>query len=463
MINENATLLTNIKGYLNQLGYKVVDSEYYGYINSWYNWYRNKVDTFRKYKIYNGYQFVDKERFTLGMPKQASEDWASLLYNDNTSITVDETQQTNLDIALFDNKFPQKFAELLELTFALGTGATVVYKEKGKVKIDYINALMIFPIEVKNKEIVSCAFASVINDYYYINIHVKEDDHYRIVNKYVKKSGQEFIELESKSVENEYNSNVKMFQIYRPNVTNNIDIFSPFGISCFGNAICENKDVDICYDSFKDEFDLGRKRLFLPTEALTYRTIVNEKGESIEVPLFDRSQAEFYAFPIEEDENNKGIVEINPTLRVTEHIDALQTKLNLFSSACGLGPDRYSFKDGKVYTNETQVISTNSKLYKNIKSHEKLLTSSLSELVQAILYAVTDHEYDGDISIDYDDSIVEDTAEIKRQALLELNAGLIDNIQYYIDVYKMTEEQAIAFDKKLKKRSPVEEEPPDEE
>lgn len=462
MKNENATLLANVKGYLNQLGYKVIDNEYYSHINAWYNWYRSKVDEFRKYQIYNGYQFVNKERFTLGMPKQVSEDWASLLYNDNTSITVDEDQQVNLDIALFDNKFPQKFAELLELTFALGTGATVVYKEDGETKINYINALMIFPIEVRNKEIVSCAFASVINDYYYINIHVKEDDHYRIINKYVKKSGQEFVELKDMELE-ETTSDVKMFQIYKPNITNNIDIFSPFGISCFGNAIDENKDVDICYDSFKDEFDLGRKRLFLPTDALTYRTVINEKGESVEVPLFDRNQTEFYAFPLEGEENNKGIVEINPTLRVTEHIDALQTKLNLLSSACGLGPDRYLFKDGKVYTNETQVISTNSKLYKNIKNHEKLLTSSLSELVQAILYSVNDHEYDGDISIDYDDSIVEDTAEIKRQALLELNAGLIDNIQYYIDVYKMTEEQAIEFDKKIKARSPVEEEPPIEE
>lgn len=462
MKNENATLLANVKGYLNQLGYKVIDSEYYSHINAWYNWYRSKVDEFRKYQIYNGYQFVNKERFTLGMPKQVSEDWASLLYNDNTSITVDESQQVNLDIALFDNKFSQKFAELMELTFALGTGATVVYKEDGETKIDYINALMIFPIEVRNKEIVSCAFASVINDYYYINIHVKEDDHYRIINKYVKKSDQEFVELKDMELE-ETTSDFKMFQIYKPNITNNIDIFSPFGISCFGNAICENKDVDICYDSFKDEFDLGRKRLMLPTEALTYRTVVGEDGKDMEVPLFDRNQTEFYALPFNNDEGNQGITEINPTLRVSEHIDALQTKLNLFSSACGLGPDRYSFKDGKIYTNETQVISTNSKLYKNIKNHEKLLTSSLSELVQAILYSVNDHEYDGDISIDYDDSIVEDTAEIKRQALLELSAGLIDNIQYYIDVYKMTEEQAIEFDKKIKGRSPIEEEPPEEE
>ena len=41
---------------------------------------------------------LEKERFTLGMPTQVSEDWASLLYNDNTSITVGEEQQTDLSI-----------------------------------------------------------------------------------------------------------------------------------------------------------------------------------------------------------------------------------------------------------------------------------------------------------------------------------------------------------------------------
>ena len=228
MVNENATLVTNIKGYLKQLGYDVIDSEYYNHINEWYNWYRNKVDSFRKYNIYNGYQFVEKERFTLGMPKQVSEDWASLLYNDNTSITVDDEQQTDLDIALFDNKFSQKFAKLMELTFALGTGATVVYKKDGDVKIDYINALMIFPIHVENDEIISCAFASVVNDYYYVNIHIKEDDHYKIINKYIKKSGNSFVEVEGGQAEEETTETVKMFQIYKPNITNNIDIFSPF-------------------------------------------------------------------------------------------------------------------------------------------------------------------------------------------------------------------------------------------
>ena len=72
----------------------------------------------------------------------------------------------------------------------------------------------------------------------------------------------------------------------------------------------------------------------------------------MEVPILIEDKQSFMHCPINDDGSNNGITEINPTLRVTEHIDALQTKLNLLSSACGLGPDRYSFKDGKVYTNE---------------------------------------------------------------------------------------------------------------
>ena len=58
---------------------------------------------------------------------------------------------------------------------------------------------MIFPIHVENDEIISCAFASVVNDYYYVNIHIKEDDHYKIINKYIKKSGNSFVEVEGGS------------------------------------------------------------------------------------------------------------------------------------------------------------------------------------------------------------------------------------------------------------------------
>ena len=86
------------------------------------------------------------------------------------------------------------------------------------------------------------------------------------------------------------------------------------------------------------------------------------------------------------------------------------------------------------------------------------------------MYLRIGKEYEKDITIDFDDSIVEDSAEVKRQALLELNAGIIDNVQYYQDVYKMTKEQAIKFDAEIRNRKaatqpeePLEDEDGDEE
>lgn len=457
--------MQNIKGYLHTLGYDVLTPEYYSHIQEWTEWYKGELDNFHKYKMYNGFQFIDKKRASLKMPKRVSEEWASLLYNDRVCITIDEANQKILDKAFEKNHFQSKFSELIERTFALGIGATVVYKDsKGNPKIDYIIAPMVFPLRQDNGEIIDCAFGSVKPDGYYVNIHIQKlDGSYSIQNKKFKITGKNYEQVENKNVLSDYSSPTKMFQIYKPNIANNIDLFTPFGIGVYANAIEQNKTIDLIYDSFKNEFDLGKKRLFVKSETLTYKTVVgidkNGKPTSEEVPIFDREQGEFFALPGTEDD--PPITEINSQLRITEHIDALQTALNLFSDACGLGPDRFIFKDGKVYTNSDQVISTQSKLYHNIQSHEKILRDSITELVRALMYVIKGSEYKQDVSIDFDDSIVEDSEKTRQQAILEFNNGLIDEVQYYIDVYKMTEEQAIEFRDKIKQRTPQEE--PEEE
>ena len=56
---------------------------------------------------------------------------------------------------------------------------------------------------------------------------------------------------------------------------------------------------------------------------------------------------------------------------------------------------------------------------------------------------------DAEITVDFDDSIIEDTAELKRQAMLELNVGLISKAEYYRQVYKMGELQALEYEAKM--------------
>lgn len=453
-------LTENIKGYLKTIGYDTIDTEYYSNINNWIDWYKGYLDEFHKYRMYNGFRLIDKKRASLKMAKRVSEEWSSLLYNDKVNINVDEKLEEILKNALEKNKFDYKFSELLERTFALGTGAIVVYKDiQEKSKLDYIIAPMIFPLREDNGEIIDCAFASVKGDCIYLNIHVELNGVYRIQNKLIKNKRNKYEELKLKGIQDEHTSPIKMFHIIKPNIANNVDLFTSMGISVYANAIEQNKTIDLTYDSFRNEFDLGKKRLFIRTDVLTSKQLVytDEKGNKVdqEVPIFDNDQTEFFALPGEEDDDL--ITEINPELRITEHIDALQTELNLFSDTCGLGPDRFVFKDGKVYTNSSQVISTQSKLYKNIVNHEKILRYAIIDIVKSILYVETGKIYEGDVTIDFDDSIIEDSEKTRQQALLELNNSLIDDIQYYIDVYKMTEEQAIEFRDKIKERTPQEE------
>lgn len=441
------------------MGKKIVDVEWYDNIYTWLNWYKGKVDSFHNYFIYNGIENVHCKRYSMQMPKIIAEDWATLLYNDRTAIKVDDSQQKMLDEILEDNKFASKYSNFVEMMMALGYGAITEYKDsKGNPKMNFIIAPMIFPLRLEHNEVVDCAFASVTNDEYYINVHEKQENgKYKISNYYytiTSADGKTTAKKQKKGngVVEEYVSPVKLFQIFKPCIANNVDIFTPFGVSVYANAIDRVKACDLIYDSLRNEFVLGKKRLFLREDMVNYKPIVRADGTKINVPTFDNNDVEFYSLKSDEESQGEQIKEINPQLRTNEHIDSLQSALNILSDACGLGNDRYTFKSGNVYTNTTQIISTQSKLYKTLLKHEKELRSSMIEMVKGLLYVKNNSEYKGDVTIDFDDSIVEDTTEIQRRAMLELQSGIIDKVEYLVQVYKYSEKQAIDFVENIDKR-----------
>lgn len=469
LATNESDCLTAIRGFIKQvLNREVLATEYHAYINEWLLWYKGKVESFHTYNHFNGHRYKKCNRFSLGLPKQICEQWASLLYNDKVCFNLDS--DTKAGSAEFDdnailkeilekNKFLVKFNNLVEMYMALGTGATTEYKDaKGNVKINYIYAPMIFPLEVENGEIVSCAFGSYTGNEYFVEVHQRQaNDTYKINNyHFVEKASEssKYEVIQKDGVVDEYISEVKMFQIYTPNIKNNISIFSPFGISVYGNALDEIKTADLVYDSFKNEFLLGKKKIFLREGAVNYKVITDEKGQPQTVPIFDENETEFFAIQDVDDEGGKQklIEESNPQLRVQEHTEGMQTALNTVGKAVGFGLDYFTFKGNGTYQNTTQIISTKSELYTNIKQHEKVLDGALKDLIKAVMYLRNNATYEKNITIDFDDSIVEDSAEVKRQALLELNAGIIDNVQYYQDVYKMTKEQAIKFDEEIRNR-----------
>lgn len=422
-----------------------MQDEYYSRIELWKKWYGGKVPAVHNYTQYNGRRKLRRTRKTLGLAKTVSEDWANLLLNEKFQIGVDKASaKKKIDAVLAANSFAKRGNQLVELTFALGTGAFVEYMDGDNVKIDYIRAGMIYPISWDNGKVLECAFASERTSgkqkQVYLNIHRLENGKYVIENHLFDKNGGALTETELPTgvmPEVRTNSTVPRFQIFTPNIANNIDPDSPLGISVYANALDQLESADLVYDSYCNEFRLGRKRITVPISMA--RMAMEEDGTS--TPVFDDNDTEFYAVPQDDKSENK-IQEHNMELRADAHEAGMQTMLNLVSWKTGSGGKRYVFRDGQVKT-ATEVVSENSDLYRNLKKHELSLEAALCGLVDAIADLL--HLGTVKAAISFDDSVISDTESDKMTFLQEIRDGVRQKWEYRMRFFGEDEATAKAM------------------
>ncbi len=430
-----------MKNYLRKQGYNVLSDSFYNTIGIWESWYKGKVKSFHRYNQYNGKKIISRERATLSMAKRVCEDWANLILNEKFEISAANKKADKfLKKVLFENRFFVSASRLIELTYALGTGAFVEYLSDGEVVIDYIRADMIYPLSWDNGKICECAFASekVIDgkSHIYLNMHVLNDGQYTIINKLFEKTSTKLTEVDlPEGIEEVIETGHKkpFFQIISPNIVNNMDFDNPMGISVFANSIDILKGIDLIYDSYQNEFRLGKKRIIVPLGMA--QMMSDETGV---MPVFDDNDTEFYA--IKESDGINEIKEINMDIRATEHEAALSRNINLLAENCGLGSGRYE----KVYNNEiktaTEVISEKSSLYQNIKKNEIIIEKALIDLAHIVLYLGGFENCE--VSVCFGDSIIEDTQSIFSRALEEYKNGIINKAEYFMKVYNLGEEAA---------------------
>lgn len=428
-----------------------------GYIDNWLEWYTGDVKKFHNYTIYNGKRQVAMKRLTLNMGKRVCEDWANLLLNEKTDITIsDKHSQEVVQKALEDCHFWQKGNEGVEKAFALGCGAFVVVVDgvgidevgnlvdtsKSKCKVKFVNATKIIPISFEDEEIIECAFVNVNSDKTYISIHVKnEQGNYEIHNLTCQGTGDNLGYIdEDDNIIFDTGSPLPWFAIVKPNIANNIDINSPLGVSIFANAINNLKEIDLIFDSYANEFILGKKRIFVNAKdwAINAKT-----GEEYDV--FDSNDVVIYTLP-EADDGKQIITDSTQTLRVADHITALQNQLNLFGYKCGLGTEHYKF-DGSGIATATQVVSVNSEMFRNIKKHEIIIENALITLVKAMLYAINTFTADtvdtlAEVTIKFDDSIIQDESTERTRDLVDVNAGIMSKVEYRMKWYNEDEKTA---------------------
>lgn len=430
-------ILKTVSGYENLDSY---DNE--SMIDLWSSWWKGKVADFHNYTIFNGKKRVKQERKSLNMAKKSAEDWANLLINEKTDITLsDATSQKVLEDIFTATKFWRKANEGVEKSFALGMGAMVVsinnittdengtVENDGQIKITFCPAKKIRPITIEDGEITECAFINVKTGKTYIAIHLKDENGNYVIHNITAEGVKED---ELNIIADDYyafktNSNIAWFSIIKPNIANNIDIDSPLGISVFANSIDTLKEIDLIYDSYGNEFQLGKKRVFTNAEDVTIDTASGEV-----VSAFDSNDISFYYLPSSPD--GKLLVQRDSdTLRVSEHTQALQTQLDIFSYACGFGGQHYKFTQGTI-TTATQVISENSEMFRNKKKHEILIEEFLLNIVRCLIYAssftANKINENVEISIKFDDSIIEDKEAQKSSDRIDVASGIMSKAEY---------------------------------
>jgi len=448
----------------------VVVGSIYDMMAIWKQWYRGNVNDFHYYnaKLVDGSE-CQVERKTMNMPKKVCEDFSNLLWSEKVEIKLDNKKNTEKLWKILDskeNQFSINFPAFIEKEYALGTMLTVEYKKNGKTIIDFIDGDIILPYKYTNSYIngiitVSRSVEGTDNKkkyYTLLTYHEYENGKYLKTNElYVSKDenilgkqisfSDKYVDVvEDEIIETEH----PRFQVWKLPIANNFDTGSPMGISILANQLDKFKCIDIKYDSFNHEFSSGKRRILINRNAVKKKaTGVDNNNNIVYASYFDASDDVYVAI---EGMDNEPIKDINFELRTQQHIEAINAELNYLSAGVKLGNNFYSF-DGTGLKTATEVVSENSDTYRTKVQHQIPLYDSLYDLIACIC------EMEGikykEISITFDDSIIQDEEALINRGINLYNAGLISKEKFmtkylhYEETEVQDELEKIKEDKKI--------------
>ncbi|NLI21761.1 MAG: phage portal protein [Clostridiales bacterium] len=432
---ENGKILQ----YLERAGFHTPAGSYAPHIRRYLQWYRGYVSDFHDYAMRVGTTRRTLTRYRLGMAKTVCEDYATLLLNERVVIGAEGFDA--LPGILARNAFLERGNRLVEWTMALGTGALVEFLDEfGRPTIDYIRGDGVFPLGWEGDHITECAFGgrrAAGRDGqagYYVQLHLRDGGGYVIRNAYLNVEGEELpppdgVEAVTRP------SPVPLFQILRPNAVNAVEPDSPMGMSVFGMALDQLKAADLVFDSYVNEFVLGKKRVLVPQ---SLASIEMQKDGTMQ-PVFDPSDVLIYVYQQSQD-GAEDIKPLDMTLRAAEHEAGLQRMLDLLSKKCGLGTGRYRF-DGTVARTATEVISEQSDLYQSLRRNEKPLERAIGGMVNALSW-LSGGPAEVQTTVSFDDSIIEDANATVERNLRLVSGGLRSRRRAIMEVTRCSEAEA---------------------
>ena len=432
----------------------------------------------------------------LNMSAALCSEIAGMVWTDQCDVDVSTAGYENAEqdplhdfvqYVLRRNNFQIKMTESIEQAAALGGQALKAWYEvkrdrdgneipgTGEIRIGYAMADQFVPVGWTNAGVSDAIFVSrqAKGGYYYtlLEWHLWDGTTYTIKNELyraeIKKEGvggdQDILGFRYPlSYLYPYLDEVitipvskQLFTYFRTPRANNIDDNSPLGVSVYANAMDTLHAIDICFDSFVREFRLGKKRIIVPARMI--RT-VTDPATGKQVRYFDATDETYEALSTDDPDTLK-IQDNSVSLRVEEHVEALNALLNLLCLQVGLSFGTFSFDAKGGLKTATEVVAENSKTYKTIKNFQNQIIPAVQDLVDAIIEVAALYEltWDGmsiaqlaargyEVKVSLDDGVTQDRQTNINEGITLVGAGLMSKYTFLTDPkygINLTEDDAL--------------------
>ena len=475
----------NIIAFLNYLnktrGYHL-DADYYGYIETWRQWWQGNVPGVHDLAA----QYPDgsrraRRRASLRMPKRVCEDWANLLLNDRTTFQIadgataryllgDDEQQVGGLLRELD--FWHNANRLVEQAFWSGTGAFVLsvtgvltdaagqvqLTPGARLTLDYDPASCILPIRVERGVVTEAAFVSECvmdgKPCLYLQTHTGDSTKRTITNEWfgVTDTASGTPDFNKKAAPAGMVERITVegsppwFSLFSPAAVKNIEGGAGLGMSVFSEALDTAQGIDLAFDNYREDIRLGHKKIFY--SASICRKYVDDKGEEHVIPPDDDVVSQFVDLPGKEGSLDTPAEwhEYNPDLRVEANHRAVQDMLNLFSFKCGLGCHRYNFEQGGINT-AAEYNGSRQDLVASANKNQIPIEAALIAIVRSILWAAktllgADVDPETAISVNWDDSYITDAETRLAQMRDDALSGILPRYRYLAARYGIPEDEA---------------------
>lgn len=403
---------------LEQLGY-IVNNRPYGIISVCNSWYKNEIiDNFHKRTTIQGEEY-EIER--MGFAKRGCADDANLCEVISVNMGISDNEGTNeqtdaVNGMMETNRFNVMYRKQLERMSATGTVAAYVrldnatHMDNGKVKdgdicIQYCFAENYIPLTVVNDEVIEAAFTGtdVVKNGKKITlvIFTCTDGIYKADTYTFDKDGKEteYCGLQL--------GEVKPFAVMRVAEVNNLHNMAGFGLPKIYNAIPVLKKLDLCNMIMNGDLEKGEKLL------LTNEMMINIDANTGKPKEKSKLMRKLFIFLGEKVPDQKSLVqEYNPVIRIEDITKTFELCLSLFSMMFGFGSKKYTFENGQIQT-ATQYIGERQDAMQDLNKQRQESIDYISGIIKAMLWFSntfhgTSYDLDAEISIDFDDSYIED-------------------------------------------------------